>query len=240
MTQPFGVIGVFETPEAIKNATRHLRSLGFRAFEAYTPYPVEGLDQMVRPGRQLLLPLTMFGAAVVGAAWGYWIQYWDEALNYPINVGGRPHNSWPAFIVGTFEFMLLAAIAAGLFGLLAASRLPQLYHPLFDAEAFGRASRDRFVLCVEARDPSFEADTCAASSSALAPSASRRCRRRESFPIIAVAVLCFGASGCDNMANQPKRCPTNCHTARKRIGRRRRRRTRSPATSRSIHPRRRP
>jgi hypothetical protein len=77
-------------------------------------------------------------------------------LNYPLNVGGRPHNSWPAFIVATFEFMLLAAVAAGFFGLLAKSGLPKLYHPIFEADAFARASRDRFVICVEARDPAFD------------------------------------------------------------------------------------
>jgi hypothetical protein len=156
VSESFGIIGVFTTPEAVKDAARHLRSLGFRAVEAYTPYPVEGLDQLLRPGRQMTLPLAMFAGALFGAAWGYFIQYWDEALNYPINVGGRPHNSWPAFIVGTFEFMLLCAIAAGLFALLASCRLPRLYHPLFNVVEFDRASIDRFVLCVEARDPSFE------------------------------------------------------------------------------------
>jgi hypothetical protein len=158
VSQIFGIVGVFDKPEAIKDAARHLRSLGFRAVEAYTPYPVEGLDQLLRPGRELMLPLVMFAGAVLGACWGYFIQYWDEALNYPINVGGRPHNSWPAFIVGTFEFMLLVTIAAGLFAMLASCRLPRLYHPIFNADAFGRASVDRFVLCVEARDPSFETE----------------------------------------------------------------------------------
>jgi len=152
------MIGVFATPEAVTEAARHLRALGFNAVEAYTPYPVEGLDQLLRPGRRMLLPLVMLAGAVFGAAWGYFIQYWDEALNYPINVGGRPHNSWPAFIDGTFEFMLLVAIAAGLFALLTACRLPRLCHPLFYAEGFERASVDRFVLSVETRDPSFEAE----------------------------------------------------------------------------------
>jgi hypothetical protein len=156
VTEPFGIIGVFDRPEAIKEAAQHLRSLGFRAIDAYTPYPVKELDYVLRPRREIMLPLIMFAAAAIGGAWGYFIQVWDEALNYPINVGGRPHNSWPAFIVGTFEFMLLVTIAAGLFALLASCRLPRLYHPIFNAEAFGRASVDRFVLCVEARDPSFE------------------------------------------------------------------------------------
>jgi hypothetical protein len=157
MTELFGVIGEFRTAEAVKHAAARLRHEGFRTFDAYTPYHVDGLDQVVHPGRKSGLPLLMFVAAVLSAAWGYWIQYWDEALNYPINVGGRPFNSWPAFMVGTFEFMLLVTIAAGFFGMLAASRLPRLYHPVFEAQAFERASRDRFVICVEAADSRFEA-----------------------------------------------------------------------------------
>lgn len=101
----------------------------------------------------------MFAGALFGGAWGYFIEYWDEVWSYPINVGGRPYNSWPAFIVGDFEFTLLVTIYAGLFGLILWSRLPQLYHPIFNAEDFGRASQDRFVLCVEASDPGFEPAT---------------------------------------------------------------------------------
>jgi Protein of unknown function (DUF3341) len=152
----FGIIGVFDTPERVMEAARQLRSLGFRAVEAYTPYPVDGLDEVMGTRRRTLLPVLIFAGGIVGAVWGYFIQYWDEALNYPINVGGRPHNSWPAFIVSTFEFAVLFAIAAAFFGLLAACRLPRLYDPIFAADEFERASRDRFVLCVAARDPSFE------------------------------------------------------------------------------------
>ncbi len=157
MTGLLGIVAVFDTPEALKRAATHLHQSGFRAFETYTPYPVEGLDRIVRPGPQLLLPLLMCVAAVLGAAWGYWIQYWDEALNYPINVGGRPYNSWPAFMVGAFEFMLLASIVAGFLGTLAISGMPKLYHPIFEASGFERASRDRFVICIEAGDPRFDA-----------------------------------------------------------------------------------
>jgi Protein of unknown function (DUF3341) len=152
----FGVAGSFATADALKAAAEQLRSLGFRDIEAYTPYTVDGLDELLRPARRNWAPLVMFLGAVFGAVWGYFIQAWDEALNYPINVGGRPYNSWPAFTVGTFEFMVLCAIAAGLFALLAFSRLPLLYHPIFAADDFDRASVDRFFLCVEARDPSFE------------------------------------------------------------------------------------
>lgn len=157
MSKLFGVIGVFATPEAVRRAAETVRRSGFRAFEAYTPYPVKGLDETIHPGRKPYLPILMFVAAVLGAAWGYWIQIWGEVLNYPLNVGGRPYNSWPAFIVGTLEFMLLVTVAAGFFGMLAASRLPRLYHPIFEAKGFERASRDRFVICVEATDPHFDA-----------------------------------------------------------------------------------
>ncbi len=157
MKDLFGVVAVFENPQAVKTAASRLRQSGYRMFEAYTPYPVEELDEIIHPGPKIFLPLLMFAAAVLGAAWGYWIQYWDEALNYPINVGGRPYNSWPAFAVGTFEFMLLVTIAAGFFGMLALSRLPKLYHPIFESTAYARASRDRFVICVEATDLRFDA-----------------------------------------------------------------------------------
>jgi len=153
----FGIIGVFDTPDAVKNAAIRVRDSGYRKFEAYTPYPIQGLDKILHPGTKWGLPVLMFGGAVFGAAWGYWIQAWSEVVNYPINVGGRPYNSWPAFTVGTFEFMVLCAVAAGLLGLLAASRLPQLYHPLFEARSFARASRDRFLVCIEATDPRFDA-----------------------------------------------------------------------------------
>ena len=159
MSQQYGILGVFATPETVKEAAAQLSRLGFRDVEAYTPYPIEGIGELVHPGRKTLLPLVMFAAAVLGACWGYFIQYWDEAIDYPLNVGGRPQNSWPAFVVGTFEFTVLLAIFAGFFAMLLASRLPRLYHPISNAIEFERASRDRFVLCVEARDPSFEPTT---------------------------------------------------------------------------------
>jgi Protein of unknown function (DUF3341) len=159
MKRLFGIIAVFKTPDEVRGAATRLRQSGYRAFEAYTPYAVEGLDRVIDSGSKAFLPLLMFAGAVLGAALAYWIQYWDEAVNYPLNVGGRPYNSWPAFAVSTFEFMLLAAVTAGFFGMLAASRLPKLYHPIFEASAFARASRDRFVICIESTDPRFDANS---------------------------------------------------------------------------------
>jgi hypothetical protein len=152
----YGMLAAFETPEAATTAADRLRASGFRAFDVYTPYPVEKLNEIVRPSPNRTIPLSMFAAAIFGAIWGYWIQYWAEAVDYPINVGGRPFNSWPAFMVSTFEFMLLCAVTAGLLAMLLESRLPKLYHPIFAARAFQRASRDRFVICVKATDPRFD------------------------------------------------------------------------------------
>ena len=152
----FGLVGEFASPDAVVEAARQLRTLGFREVEAYTPFPVEGLDEVLRPDRHLWLPRIIAVAALFGAVWGYFIQYWDEALDYPINVGGRPYNSWPAFVVGGFEFTVLCAMAAAFLGLLVSCRLPRLYHPIFAAPDFERASVDRSFLCIAASDPSFE------------------------------------------------------------------------------------
>ena len=160
MSEPplFGVVGIFATPGAVIAAARQFHSLGFRALEAYSPYPVDGLDEAVGPRLRAWLPPVIFAFGVAGALFGYLLQYWDEAVSYPINVGGRPYNSWPAFIVSSFELTVLFALAGGFCAFLARCRLPLLYHPIFAAPGFERASRDRFALCVGARDPSFELD----------------------------------------------------------------------------------
>ena len=140
-------------------AARHLRELGFRALEAYTPLPGRRARRdRCAPAGGCWLPLMMFAAAVFGACWGYFIQYWDEALELSAQcrrtartTAGRLSSSRRS------SSCCCCAIAAGFFGLLAACRLPLLYHPIFDADEFERASRDRFVLCVEARDPQLRA-----------------------------------------------------------------------------------
>jgi hypothetical protein len=153
--EKFGIVGVFASAEALTTAAQQLRALGFDAVEAYTPHPVDAVGEILHPGRRVLLPMLVFFAGIAGTGWGYFVQYWDAVLEYPLNVGGRPLHSAPAFIVTTFETAVLLAIAAAFFGLLAICRLPLLYHPIFETPDFERVSRDRFALCVEARDPSF-------------------------------------------------------------------------------------
>jgi hypothetical protein len=151
-------MGEFATAEAVTAAARGLYLNGFRRMDAYTPFPVEGLDEVLHPGRRPWVPILIFVGAFIGAVYSYFLQYWAAAIAYPLNIGGRPYNSWPAFTVSSFEVTVLFAVATAFFALLLFCRLPLLYHAVFDAADFDRASQDRFFLCVEARDRWFDAD----------------------------------------------------------------------------------
>jgi hypothetical protein len=159
MSEPalYGIVGEFPTPLGAITAARQLYDSGFRRIDAFTPYPVEELDEVVRSGHGVWLGIATLAGGVSGAVAGTFLQYWAAVISYPVNVGGRPYNSWPAFTVSSFEVTLLFAVAAGFIAFLAASRLPLLYHPVFVAANFARASQDRFFLSVEAHDPRFDA-----------------------------------------------------------------------------------
>ena len=152
--QLYGVMGEFETPEAILHAARKAREAGYRHITAYTPIPVEGLAQIIG-FRWTAVPLITLLGGLAGGLSGFAMEYWMSAMSYPINVGGRPLNSWPAFIPVTFELTILGASLSAVFGMLALNRLPQPYHPVFNVERFSLASTDRFFLCIESRDPKF-------------------------------------------------------------------------------------
>ena len=154
--RPWGVVAEFATADAVIAAARRLRLNGFRRMDAYTPFPVPGLEETLRPGRRPWIPILILLGAAVGAGYSFFLQYWAAVLSYPINVGGRPYNSWPAFIVSSFEVTVLFAVATAFFVFLLSSGLPLLYHPVFAAPDFDRASQDRFFLCVEARDRRFD------------------------------------------------------------------------------------
>jgi hypothetical protein len=151
----YGLMVEFLTADEILAAVRSARREGYREMDAYTPYPVEGLAAELGM-RRSRVPSLVFIGGLAGAAVGFIMQYYSMALSYPFNSGGRPLNSWPAFIPITFEVMVLVGALAALFGFLFLNGLPELYHPVFHVPGFFRASQDRFFLCIEASDPHFD------------------------------------------------------------------------------------
>jgi hypothetical protein len=152
----YGILAEFDTPEQLLEATRRAYAAGFRAMDAYAPFPVDGLSDALG-FRPRAVPLIALCAGMLGAATGYGMQFFIHSIWLPVNVGGRPLHSWPSFIPVTFELGVLFTALALFFGLFVLNGHPQPYHPVFNVEAFTRASRDRFFLCIEARDPQFDA-----------------------------------------------------------------------------------
>jgi hypothetical protein len=154
-----GVMAEFDTPAQLVEAVERARAAGYRRMDAYTPFPVEGLPEAMGLKRNMVSFITLLGG-LAGGIGGFCFQYWVAAVTYPMNIGGRPLNSWPAFIPVTFELTVLGAALCAVLGMLALNGLPQPHHPVFNVRRFVHASSDRFFLCIEARDPKFHfADT---------------------------------------------------------------------------------
>jgi hypothetical protein len=145
----------FEDPDDLLEAVEKVVKAGYRRIDAFTPYPVEGLDEALRLGPNRL-SLVVLGGAVVGAVGSFAIQYYASVIDYPLNVGGRPLNSWPAFIPITFEVAILFAAFAAVLGMFILNGLPQPYHPVFNVENFELASRNHFFLSIESTDEMFD------------------------------------------------------------------------------------
>lgn len=153
----YGLLAEFDRPQDLLAAAKRAHEQGFRRIEAYTPIPVHGLAEALGKRPTRLPYLTLLGG-VLGGISGYALQYWVSVINYPLNIGGRPYHSWPAFIPVVFELTVLGAALFSVFWMLALNGLPMPYHPVFNVPAFKLASRDRFFLCIEAADPQFDFD----------------------------------------------------------------------------------
>jgi hypothetical protein len=153
----YGLVAEYETPDDLVRAIGRVREAGLRKIEAYTPYPIEEVSHALHLPKSRL-PMLVFGGGLTGCIGGFLLQYWVSVIEYPLNVGGRPLNSWPAFVVPTFEMTILFSALTAVFGMFALCGLPRPYHPLFNAPRFLLASRDKYFLAVEAEDPGFERD----------------------------------------------------------------------------------
>ena len=151
----YGLLAEFAGPTELAEAARRARQAGYRRMDAFSPFGIEEVSEALDFHRTSVPLVTLLGG-LAGALGGFLLQYWVSAIEYPVNVGGKPLNSWPAFIVVTFETTILGASLAALLGMLALNRLPQPYHPLFNAPSFARATRDGFFLVVESADPQFD------------------------------------------------------------------------------------
>ena len=151
----YGMVAEFVSPEELKHATEIARAEGYRRMDAYSPFPIEGLAELVG-FRFNLLSWLVLGGGFSGAILGYFMEWYGMAVSYPINVGGRPLNSWPSFIPVTFECGVLAASLTALIGMCALCGLPQPFHPVMRAVNFDRVTQDRFFLCIQATDPFYD------------------------------------------------------------------------------------
>ena len=151
----YGLLAEFESPAALVQAVRQARDAGYKKLDAYTPFPVEGLPEALG-FHHTKMPMLILIGGILGALSGFGLCYYCAVISYPINVAGRPLNSWPSWIPVTFELTILFASLTAVFGLLALCGLPMPYHPLFHVPRFSRATRDAFFLCIQANDPRFE------------------------------------------------------------------------------------
>jgi hypothetical protein len=150
-----GMMAEFESAQACVDAARRTAAEGFIKFEAYTPVPIEELNNIIHIKRTRLPLATLLGG-LAGMATGFGLQYWVSVIEYPMNIGGRPDASWPSFVIPSYELTILFSALTATFFMIIANGLPQPYHPVFNVPRFSLASSDKFFLVVEAEDPKFD------------------------------------------------------------------------------------
>ena len=153
-TPIYGMMAEFDSAQNLVDAAHHTHEAGYLKIDAYSPFPVEGLAEAIGFHKNNV-PLVVLIGGLIGGLSGYLMQYWISALSYPVNVGGKPYHSWPAFIVVTFEMTILFAGISAVFGMLALNGLPMPHHPVFNVPRFAMATKDRFFLIVFSTDPKY-------------------------------------------------------------------------------------
>lgn len=150
-----GVMAEFDSSQALVDAARQTMAQGFTRVEAYSPVPIEELNDIIHKKRTVL-PKLVLGGGLTGMATGFVLQYWASVIEYPMNIGGRPQASWTTFIVPSYELTILFSALTAAIGMALLSGLPQPYHPVFNVERFSMASSDKFFLVIESTDPKFD------------------------------------------------------------------------------------
>lgn len=151
----WGIVAEFATPADLYTACEKVRDAGFKRWDAYTPFPVHGLDKAMglKPS---VLPFIVLAFGLTGGALAFWMQTWMSAIDYPLVISGKPYLAWQAFVPITFEISILFSAFAAVFGMLALNKLPMLFHPLFRVRRFERVTDDRFFIAIEGDDPKFD------------------------------------------------------------------------------------
>jgi hypothetical protein len=152
---PWGLLAEFSSPDDLVRAAARIRDAGYTKWDAHTPFPVHGLDGAMGI-RTTRLPYLVLAAGITGTASGLLMQWWMNAIDYPIIISGKPFNSLPADIPVTFELTVLLASLTAFIGMLIANALPRFHHPLFGNARFRKATTDAFFLAIEAADPRFD------------------------------------------------------------------------------------
>jgi hypothetical protein len=164
-----GLVAAFQNQEDLLEAAVRAHASGYRKMDGYSPFRVEGLAEALG-SKPIGVPFLFLLGGAGGCATGFLLQWFAMAIDYPLNIGGRPLNSWPMFIPITFELTILGAALFGFFGTLILNQAFELYHPIFNLPEFReKSARDGFFLCIEATDPKFDPVATARFLHSLAP-----------------------------------------------------------------------